>query len=280
MEDLLKYGLANGVFGPKSVMNLIYGEVEYLSRRNALSLELQTFCKWDAYPRSEKYWQDISLERRMEIIELVIERCPKGYYSDLSCFHDRILCLMHDLLNDKANRVRCICRRSDGKNMDLVDYLRYDAFVDPRTRRALVTEMFLWWHMGIRKSDEERQILKKCWIEFLGFERKPSLKATVALVEQRIEELESELRKAERIINANDALIRKRYVRERKEIKKRYRAGQKRELLLSVLEKKDNSAHNRFWNGQGKQERCQTMLDFLNGFLDYISAISQLKAKN
>ncbi|MBR3677117.1 MAG: hypothetical protein IKN71_08305 [Alphaproteobacteria bacterium] len=280
MEDLLKYGLVNGIFEPKSVMNLIYGNMGYFSEKNVISQKMETFSKWDAYPHSEKYWLDIPLERRMEIIALVIEQCPKGYYSDLSCFHDRMLCLMHELLNDEENRVKCIYHLYDGMGTDITDYRRYDAFVDQRTRRALVTEIFLWWHMGIRKSDEERRILKKCWIKFLGFERKNSLKSTIALVEQKIEKLETELKAIKKIVDANDVLIRKRYVREKKEIKKLYRAGQKREFLLSLLKEKTDAAYYRFWKGRAKQEEFQLTLDFLGGFLDYVSALSQLKAKS
>lgn len=275
MEDLLKYGLNNDIFEPKRVISLFYGNLRYFHKETVASQKTQHFYEWDAYPLSIKDWHDIPHAQRLEIVALTIKKASSTTCNDLSYFHDRMLCLMHELLDDAENKIECY-ERYDG-SIDTRTYPKYSAFIDPKICQALITEMFLWWYMGVRKTDEERRLLKQCWIKFLGFERKNSLKNTLFWVTQKIKELDLELSKANRIRRANDALIKKRYIRERKEIKKRHLSRQKKEFLLTQIEQKDDVAHHRFWQAQSNQNRCNTALCFLRGFLDYVSITAELK---
>ena len=276
MEDLLKYGLTNDIFEPKRVISLFYGNLRYFHKETVASQKTQHFYEWDAYPLSIKNWHDIPQSQRLEIVALTIKSSKNSFgYENLDYFHDRMLCLMHELLDDAENKIECY-ERYDG-SIDTRTYPKYSAFIDPKICQALITEMFLWWYMGVRKTDEERRLLKQCWIKFLGFERKNSLKNTLSSVTQRIKELEFELNKATRIWCVNRALFNKRYVRERKEIKKRHLSQQKKEFLLAQIDKKDNAARHRFWQAQNKQSKCQTALDFLRGFQDYVSIAAMLK---
>lgn len=274
MEDLLTYGLKNDIFEPKHIMDLLYGELIYFSRKTVPFNEEETFYKWETWPLTVKDWRIIPFRQRMEVIALTIKSAQKSPYidSNLNCFHDRMLCLMHELLNDDENKTECY----DDKGISTRIYYKYTACIHPKMQQALVTEMFLWWHLGIRKSDEERRLLKQCWVKFLGFERKKSLKHTLSAVALKVEELETELKKAQRIECANNALIYKRYVRERKEIKKRHLSKAKKEFLLAQVKEKDDKAYHRFWQAHSKKDRCQIALDFLKGFQDYVSARPQL----
>lgn len=277
MEDLLKFCLTNGIFKPEYVMNLFYGSLCYRSRKTVATQDYEIFCSWDINCISEKDWSYIPLEKRMEIITLTIKRSVERYVRNANCFHDRILCLMHELLNDDENRVECLSYPMYGGKLGTAKYRRYSTFIYPEMRQSAVTEMFLWWHMGVRKSNEERRLLKECWIKFLGFNRPLSQKTTSVVVAQTIEELESELTETRRIINVNEALIRKRYVREKKEIRKRHLTKPKKEFLLAQMEAKDNAARNRLIKAQNTQAKCLTALAFLKGYSDFISASAKLK---
>lgn len=253
MEDLLKFGLKNGIFKPEYVMNLFYGNLSYHSRKIVATNDFGTFCKWDAYCNAQKNWRDIPLKQRMEIIALTIKQCAGMPDSNTRCFHDRMLCLMHELLNDNENRVECVPDSTSIEDPKATKYGRYDVFIYPEMRQSAVTEMFLWWHMGVRKSDEERRLLKKCWVEFLGFDRPLSQKNTIGVVEQTIEEFESELTEVSRIMNVNNAPIRKRNVCEKKKIQRRLQESQR------------------------TQAKCLTALAFLKGYQDFVLALAKLK---
>lgn len=280
MEDLMKYGITEKIFSLERVMNFLYGRLECRRRRLVSTNCCETFYEWhdhmygiDVYIKYD--WCNIPLEQRMEVISLLIKHCMKGdYFNDSKCFHLRIMCLLYRLLNDK-NRLECI-DKADGYTMR---YRRYDAIIDEKLQQNYVSEMFLWWYLGVRKSTEERQLLKKCWIKFLGCELPLSQKRAVEVVKQKISELETQLKMAERTIRLNNKLIDKKYADERKLLKKRHFSKLKKEFLLAQLEEKKDAAQLRLMKANSKKDEFQTALDFLRGFLDYVSATAKLRQK-
>ena len=271
-QDLIMFGIANHVFAPDQIVNLLYGSLRY-SRHKAVKTEQEEgFCEWNAYPRSLENWNFIPIEKRREILTLLMKTIKDDCFSRFDCFHTRILCLLHYLLDDEDNVVECTVNRPWGQ--DTVNERKYSAFFSMNQERVATSEMFLWYKIGLRKTEEERRLLKLVWKKFLGCDDIRSPKRLKYLVEREIDDLKVGYKIATHQVKYNDALI-KRYNTERKAIKKRHFAKAKKETLLHQLEVKDSNAHRRFWQGQGRQSRCMLALNFLNGYLDFCKATSK-----
>ena len=104
--NLIQFGLEHKVFTCESVMCLLYGRVGYSYHEVTATKQSEEFCKWDVFPRIANSWNIIPIELRKEVIAQIVQTIKKDY-SDYDCFHIRILCLLHDLLDDEENKIEC-----------------------------------------------------------------------------------------------------------------------------------------------------------------------------
>jgi hypothetical protein len=272
MEDLLKFGLVNRAFTAEQVMDLLYGELKYSSHTAVKTNQRETFCEWLVHPRSYNDWRIIPVEQRKEIIALIMETI-KNDYNDFDCFHIRILCLLHFLLDDEENEVECFADYPRGASTSTKR--KYYAFLSPTQERIAPFEMFLWFQAGLKKTQEERRLFRMLRKKFLGCDNVRSRKLLKELAEKKIAEFEAKYKSATRNVRYNESLIKKRYCEEREAIKKGHFTKAKRELLLKQLQRKDSSARIRFWYWQGEQMQCVLVINFLNGYLDSLKLSGQ-----
>ena len=273
MEDILKFGTSAGIFTPDNVMSLLYGSLQYSYHTVAKTQKSECFFEWNAVEGHGQYWNVIPLDCRKELISLVIKSIKRKncYYADFNCFHTRMECLLHDMLNDDENKVYCIT-----SDYHMISYHRYSARIYlTLQQQAAVAEMFLWWRLGVKKSNEEKRLLKMCWERFLGAIPSRLQKQAIRQINAKIERLEAESKRALQCIQVNKTLIDRNYPQERRDIKKHHYSVRKKDFLLQQVEEKDNAAHNRLWRAESVKDRCQTALDFLKGYLDYVSMTSK-----
>ena len=268
MDDILKFGLANDVFAPEDVMDLLYGSLRYDVHKDVKTNQEEEFCEWyGANRRSFENWGRIPLEQRREIVTLILEKGKNSYYRGYHYFHDRILCLLHYLLNDDENKVECIAQYPWGQNTEYKH--KFYVLLSVEQESIASFEMFLWYKAGLKKTPEERKLLRQVWKKFLGCDNIKSSKQLKELAEKEIIALEAKHRNLTRKVKYNDALI-DRYFEEKKAIKKRRFSKAKREKLLQQLKAKDSAAHHRFWRGRNQLACCRIALNFLNGYLDFL----------
>ena len=265
-------GIVNHAFTPEQIVDLLYGPLKYHRSIAARTEQEVHFCEWNAYPKSMENWGFLPVEERREFLALLMKTIEDSCNSRFDCFHTRILCLLHYLLDDEENVIECIANYPWGQNT--VNERKYSAFFSINQERVATLEMFLWFNAGLKRTEEEHRLLKLVWKKLFSYNNIKSQKKLKNLVEQKISSLEIDYKIATRQVKYNDTLI-KRYNNEKMAIKKRHLSQTQRETLLHQIEIKDNNAHCRFRHGQERQ--CQNMLalNFLNGYLDFIKIINQ-----
>lgn len=199
MKSLFETGMKKKVFSAEEVLALIYGEVEFeyrtrLKPSSKRRLEnMFAIRRWWINRFNDNIFDAIPLKMRLQAITPVINHCIKEQFFDV--FEIYALCALSAALGNNAWTIES---KEDDGPVNLYDY---GDGGDLKEQTAALTEMWIWYHLGIIPSSREEMLIGDCWMKILGISEPKDKDQTKELITQKLPELENALRKAENAFN-------------------------------------------------------------------------------